>query len=70
MIVAHPKDWDQFITKIIALLWTFTYVIYWIASLRFPKIFIYFLPLLLVIIQLISLGAHTSRVNAMEEKTS
>ena len=46
-----------------------TYVIYWLATLRFPTKFMYFLPLVLIVINLITLCYYRSRIKDLEVKT-
>ena len=49
MIVDFPAEWIEVIHKLFTLVWSVTYALYLLIALKFPKRFIYFLPVILVI---------------------
>ena len=68
MMVNYPTKWSHVLTKFISLLWSVTYVTYWLAALRFPKKFVYFLPVVLTIINLTTLYYYISKIKDLSEQ--
>ena len=68
MMVDYPTKWSHFFTKLISALWSVTYVIYWLAALRFPKKFVYYLPVVLSIINLTTLFYYISKIKDLSEQ--
>ena len=68
MMVNYPTKWSHVLTKLISFLWTVTYVIYWLAALRFPKKFVYYLPVVLSIINLTTMFYYISYIKNLGEQ--
>ena len=49
-------------TKLIALLYIMIYAIYWLGALRFPTKFIYFLPVVLIMVNSINLAFNVDSI--------
>ena len=62
MIYDYPTKWSNATTKLIGLLWSVTFAIYWLSALRFPTKFIYFLPVVLIIINTMSLASYVDSI--------
>ena len=55
-------EWDNVITKLITALLSITYAIYWLGAIRFPTKFIYFLPVVLIIINTMYLAVYVDAI--------
>ena len=62
MIVDYPTNWSNVITKLMSFLWSVTYAIYWLSALRYPTKFIYFLPVVLIIINTMYLAVYVDAI--------
>ena len=64
MIIDFPNSWNDVIAKLILILWSVAYPIYWLSALRFPTKFIYFLPVILIVLNLMMMLQY---INALIE---
>ena len=69
IFVSFPSSWPDLTNKLITLLWPLVYSAVWLASLRFPFKYAYFLPLVLVIVNTITLWTWVSRTSDLDQKT-
>ena len=68
--IEFPKDLTELKQKCILLLWAIVLMLYWLMSLRFPKIYTYFLPFLVITDALISLFYFTSKINSLKDPSA
>ena len=62
MIIDLPNSWNNVIAKLILILWSIAYPIYWLSALRFPTKFIYFLPVILIFLNLMMMLQYINSI--------
>ena len=70
LLIAYPTTWSQLGTKLFSLLWTIVYLVYWLVGLRFPNKFTHFSPIVVGVINIITLYYYAFKIRDLDDETS